>query len=66
MKGVTGGGLPARIWADFMLDAHIGRGVRPLLADARLYENATQGTEDQKIEGKKKRGFFGRLFGGDN
>lgn len=33
---VTGGGLPARIWHDFMIDAHIGRPVRDLpLAAAR-------------------------------
>ncbi|MFQ5347912.1 MAG: transglycosylase domain-containing protein [Rhodothalassiaceae bacterium] len=31
MRHVTGGGLPARIWADFMIDAHIGRPPRPLL-----------------------------------
>ncbi len=30
-RHVTGGGLPARIWADFMIDAHIGRPPRPLL-----------------------------------
>lgn len=30
MKGVTGGGLPARIWRDFMLEAHAGLPVRPL------------------------------------
>lgn len=30
MRGVTGGGLPAHIWADFMIDAHIGHPVRPL------------------------------------
>jgi len=32
MEAVTGGGLPATIWADFMIDAHIGRPVRPILA----------------------------------
>ena len=30
MKGVTGGGLPARIWKQFMTDAHRGRGARGL------------------------------------
>lgn len=32
MDGVTGGGLPARIWRDFMLAAHDGLPVRPLPA----------------------------------
>lgn len=31
MTGVTGGTLPAKLWADFMIDAHLGRPVRPLL-----------------------------------
>ena len=30
MKRVTGGGLPARIWHDFMMDAHAGLPPRPL------------------------------------
>jgi len=30
MKGVTGGGLPARMWKNFMRDAHRGRAGRPL------------------------------------
>ena len=30
MKRVTGGGLPARIWRDFMMDAHAGLPPRPL------------------------------------
>lgn len=34
MNGVTGGGLPARIWAAFMEPAHQGLPPRPLLADA--------------------------------
>jgi len=37
MNRVTGGGLPARIWADFMLEAHAGAPVRPILSDAGLY-----------------------------
>ncbi len=32
MKNVTGGGLPARIWASFMRDAHRGQPARPLTA----------------------------------
>jgi penicillin-binding protein 1A len=30
MKNVTGGGLPARLWRDFMLEAHKGLPPRPL------------------------------------
>lgn len=70
MKNVTGGGLPARIWQDFMTEAHASMPVRPLLADAVLYANAAADfeepqllVEDQK-EKKKKRGFLSRLFGG--
>ncbi|GER05739.1 penicillin-binding protein 1A [Kordiimonadales bacterium JCM 17843] len=36
---VTGGALPARIWHDFMIDAHVGRPVRPLPALSLLIEN---------------------------
>jgi len=73
MNGVTGGGLPARIWADFMLEAHVGQPVRPLLADAGIYSAAAdfQETQDEEQTGepepekKKKKGFFKRLFGGN-
>jgi penicillin-binding protein 1A len=75
MKYVTGGGLPARIWSDFMLEAHVGQPVRPLLADAGIYsaaagfEDAGDIISDQPAKGeekpkKKKKGFFKRLFGG--
>ena len=64
MNGVTGGGLPARIWADFMLDAHVGSGVRPLLADASLYESAANSEVEIAESKKKKRSLWGRLFGG--
>ena len=30
MKNVTGGGAPARLWRDFMLEAHKGLEPRPL------------------------------------
>ncbi len=65
MKGVTGGGLPARIWADFMIEAHAGAPVRPLLADAGLFRAAARDEnahEDLKKQ-KKKRSFLSRLFG---
>ncbi len=73
MKNVTGGGMPARIWRDFMTEAHASVPVRPLLADAALYASAAQQqffddpaptTLAEKSEKKKKRGFFSRLFGG--
>lgn len=74
MKNVTGGGLPARIWHDFMTEAHASMPVRPLLADAALYANAaTQADYDEQAEvvsakaeePKKKRSFLSRLFGGN-
>ena len=72
MKAVTGGGMPARIWADFMLEAHVGQPVRPLLADAGIYAAAAEFQDFQEPaddtkpapKKKKKRGFFKRLFGG--
>lgn len=72
MKGVTGGGLPARIWSDFMLEAHVGQPVRPLLADAGIYAAAADYTErpvnellPEEPKKKKKKSLFKRLFGGD-
>lgn len=70
MKNVTGGGLPARIWRDFMTEAHAQLPVRPLLADAAVYSAAARsagsGHQPAKPEEKKKkkRGFLSRLFGG--
>lgn len=71
MKSVTGGGLPARIWQDFMTEAHASMPVRALLADAPIYAAAAtqttfaqDGKTDQKEQKKKKRGLLSRLFGG--
>jgi len=58
MKYVTGGGLPARIWADFMLDAHAGVHARPLLADASVYQDAVVSTAKKSEDKREKRGFF--------
>ena len=63
MKYVTGGGLPARIWADFMLDAHAGVQARPLLADASVYQDSVVSTAKKNEDKREKRGFFSRLFG---
>ena len=38
MNYVTGGGLPARVWADFMIEAHAGAQVRELHVDRDLYK----------------------------
>lgn len=72
MKGVTGGGLPARIWSDFMLEAHVGQPVRPLLADAGIYsasadytESPVDGLVSEEPKKKKKKSLLKRLFGGD-
>ena len=73
MKNVTGGGMPARIWHDFMTEAHASMPVRPLLADAALYANAAtpddgngqpENVSANAEEPKKKRSFLSRLFGG--
>lgn len=76
MKNVTGGGLPARIWRDFMTEAHASIPARPLLADAAIYSAAAtdQPPGPQQIiaeqrqpepEKKKKKSLFSRLFGKD-
>lgn len=54
MRSVTGGGLPARIWADFMIAAHAGKPPRPLLFDA--FEDPAAGDEEQSS-------LWDRLFG---
>jgi penicillin-binding protein 1A len=72
MKNVTGGGLPARIWHDFMTEASASLPSRPLLADAGIFSAAALPTrpEDNRYAQqapapkKKKKSFFKRLFGG--
>ncbi len=56
MKGVTGGGLPARTWADFMIPAHIGMPPKPLLSASVM-------TAREEAEKEEKPGFWDRLFG---
>lgn len=68
MKGVTGSGLPAKIWRDYNLAAHVAHQPRPLLADAGLYtasnEEANGTKTDQRNEKKGiKRSLFDRIFG---
>lgn len=57
MQSVTGGGLPARIWAAYNIKAHAGTAVRPLLSDAGF--NPPPPKPKKK---KKKKNFFQRLF----
>ncbi len=64
MKAVTGGGLPARIWADFMLEAHVGQPIRPLLADAGIYSTSAGPETFVKPKKKKKKSLLKRIFGG--
>jgi penicillin-binding protein 1A len=48
MNRVTGGGIPARLWRDFMLPAHAGLPARPLLLPAAATADAqgsTRGAE---------------------
>ncbi|NNG05078.1 MAG: carboxypeptidase, partial [Inquilinus sp.] len=56
MRGVSGGGLPARIWRDFMLTAHRGLPPRPLPGIETIPVAA-----DEPKSGVG--GFFSRLFG---
>ncbi len=65
MKSVTGGGLPARIWADFMLEAHVGQPIRPLLADAGIYSTSAGPEKILEKKKKKKKSLLGRIFGGN-
>jgi membrane peptidoglycan carboxypeptidase len=52
MDGVSGGGLPARVWRDFMLASVPGQGPPlPVYSDARH-------------EPPRRAGFWRRLFGG--
>jgi len=71
MSYVTGGGLPARVWADFMIEAHAGAKIRDLHVDRDLYEydnlyedaepvKLAPPTEDTK---KKKKSWFEKIFG---
>jgi penicillin-binding protein 1A len=51
MDGVSGGGMPARMWRDFMLEAVPGQGpAAPMYADY--------------VPQSRPRGFWRRLFGG--
>ena len=71
MTGVTGSGLPATIWADFMINAHAGAPVRPLLADTGLLTDWATApstavptpTKPEDIKKKKKKSIFERIFG---
>ncbi|WP_262692204.1 transglycosylase domain-containing protein [Kordiimonas aestuarii] len=64
MKGVTGGSLPARVWADFMIEAHAGAPVRPLLADSSLFMAAARDEDKHEdLKKQKKKSFLSRLFG---
>ncbi len=75
MKAVTGSGMPARIWRDFMLEAHVGAPKRDLLADAGLYSASASDSpyehpltqsrkrQEQKKPKKKKKSLLERIFG---
>lgn len=66
MESVTGGGLPARVWAEFMLESHAGVPVRDLHADQELYRS-THDTlpsfDDDGEEKPKKKSLWERIFG---
>ena len=58
MKRVTGGGMPARLWRDFMTAAHKGRPARGLTAGWKASERRiARDSTDQSVGG-----FFKRLL----
>ncbi|MGF1563382.1 MAG: transglycosylase domain-containing protein [Geminicoccaceae bacterium] len=59
MSGVSGGGLPAMIWHDFMLAAHDGQPVRPLHDGGALVAQS-----DRRRAGDADDGAFDRLWQG--
>ena len=62
MNGVSGGGLPARIWRDFMLTAHTGVPPRPLPG---VGPQAPVASAEPSTGGGGFGGFLERLFGGN-
>ena len=62
MNGVSGGGLPARIWRDFMLTAHTGVPPRPLPG---VGPQAPVASAQPSTGGGGFGGFLERLFGGN-
>lgn len=63
MKSVTGGGLPARVWSDFMLEAHAGVPVRELHADQDLYRSTYDNLPEFIEDKPKKKSLWERIFG---
>lgn len=62
MKNVTGGGLPARTWRQFMIAAHTRTPQRPLpgIGSGRT---ATAGEPKPTSQKGQKKGFWDKLFG---
>ena len=63
MQSVTGGGLPARVWSNFMLEAHAGVPVRELYADQELYNSTYEDLPKFEDERPKKKSMWERIFG---
>ncbi len=61
MQGVSGGGMPARIWRDFMLNAHRGMPPRPLPGVGPIPPVAN--AADPAPANSGIGGFLNRLFG---
>ena len=72
-KKVTGGGLPAKIWRDFMEPAHAQLPVEPLPGSnisrdtlnpiERLISNLTPDDRGERVERRDGGSFWSRLFG---
>ena len=62
MKGVTGGTAPAKLWADFMVQAHKDMPIKELanISDDDIYITEEKLKESRKT--KKKENLFERII----
>jgi len=64
MKKVTGGGMPAKIWHEFMLRTQSAAGIKPLPGTWAPAPAAQPEEDDDAPRKWEEPGFFERLFGG--
>ena len=59
MKSVTGGGLPAKVWRDFMVVAHNGIPIRSLPGTSKLIlPSISEGNRKKNLENLKAKGIW--------
>ena len=64
MKGVTGGGLPAKAWRNFMVAAHTDIPARPLPGNSKLDLPSSNKVSREKIsESPGEKGIWSKLLG---